>query len=122
MLKKAVCVVALLVAGSFALAAERTVVVPADDTAFTVEKADIVRLTGKGIAGSKIEVKVDGPAKVEATNDLRNLRNGKPLIGNSVREFDLKPTDTGNVTVTITVTPPQRDAQPKATKYQFEVK
>ena len=41
-----------------ALADERTVIVPTDNQPFTVEKTDIVRLTGKGIAGSKIEYRV----------------------------------------------------------------
>jgi hypothetical protein len=104
------------------LADERTVVVPRDDKPFAVEKTDLVRLTGKGIAGSKIEVKVDGPAKLEATSNVRELVNGRPIIGNSVKEFDLKATDTGKVTVTITVTPPQPDAQAKVTKIEFEVK
>ena len=48
--------------------------------------------------------------------------NGRPIIGNSIKEFDLKPTDTGNVTVTITVTPPQTEANAKVTKIEFEVK
>ena len=81
-----------------------------------------MRLTGKGIAGSKIEVKVDGPAKVETTSIVRQVENGHPVIGNTVKEFDLKPTDKGKVTVTITVTPPQPDATPKVTKIEFEVK
>ena len=115
---------ALVLAGvcGVSLADERTVIVPKDDKPFTVEKADLVRLTGKGIAGSKIEIKVDGPAKVEATSDVRELVNGRPIIGNSVTEFDLKPTDIGKVTVTITVTPPQPDAKAKVTKIEFEVK
>lgn len=115
---------ALALAGvtGFALADDQTVIVPKDDNPFTVQKSDLVRLTGKGIAGSKIEAKVDGPAKVEASLDVRELVNGKPIIGNSVKEFDLKPTDTGKVTVTITVTPPQPNAQAKVTKIEFEVK
>ncbi len=117
-------IVALAFAGvcGMALADERTVIVPKDDKPFTVTKDDLVRLTGKGIAGSKIEIKVDGPAKVEATSNVRELVNGRPIIGNSVKEFELKPTDTGKVTVTITVTPPQPDAQAKVTKIEFEVK
>lgn len=54
-----------------ALADERTVIVPTDNKPFTVEKSYIVRLTGNGIAGSKIEAKVDGPAKIEATSVVR---------------------------------------------------
>lgn len=110
----------LLVTGGLVFAG--TVIVPTDDTAVTVEKTDIVRYTGKGIAGSKIEVKVDGPAKVKAINDVREFKNGRPIIGNSIKEFDLRPSDSGKVTVTITVTPPQPDAQPTTTNYQFQVK
>jgi len=105
-----------------ALADERTVIVPTDNQPFTVEKTDIVRLTGKGIAGSKIEAMVRGPAKVESTSLVRQLTNGQPPLGGLVKEFDLKLTDTGKVTVTITVTPPQPGAKPKVTRFQFEVK
>jgi hypothetical protein len=105
-----------------ALAEDRTVVVPTDNKPFTVEKGDIVRLTGKGIAGSKIEAKVEGPAKVETTSTIRELVNGRPILGSHTKQFDLRPADTGKVTVTITVTPPQPDAKPKVTKIEFEVK
>lgn len=117
-------VLALALAGvcGVALADERTVVVPKDDKPFTVEKGDLVRLTGKGIAGSKIEAKVEGPAKVEATSAVRELVKGRPVIGNQIKEFDLKPSGTGKVKVTITVTPPQPDAKPTVTKFEFEVK
>ena len=101
---------------------EQTVVVPQDNKPFAVEKADLVRLTGKGIAGSKIEAKVEGPAKVAATSDVRELVQGRVVIGNSVKEFDLKPSGKGKVTVTITVTPPQPGAAAVVTKYEFEVK
>jgi hypothetical protein len=65
---------------------------------------------------------VDGPAKVEATSIVRQLVNGRPLLGNRIKEFDLKPTDRGKVTVMITVTPPQPSVKPKLTKIEFEVK
>jgi hypothetical protein len=119
-LKELVLTLALVVVGGVALADDRTVIVPTDNKPFTVEKDDIVRLTEKGIAGSKIEAKVEGPAKVEATSVVRELKNGRPLIGNTVKEFDLKPTGTGKVTVTITVTPP--NASPRVTKIEFDVK
>lgn len=48
--------------------------------------------------------------------------NGHPIIGNHVREFDLKPTGTGKVTAIITMTPPQPNIEPKVTKFEFEVK
>lgn len=114
--------VALLGVCGMSVAADRTVIVPTDDKPFTVEATDLVRLTGKGIAGSKIEAKVTGPAKVEATSVVRELAGGRPVIGNQVKEFDVKPTGKGKVTVTITVTPPQPDAKATETKYEFEVK
>jgi hypothetical protein len=117
-------VLALVLTGvcGVALAEERTVIVPRDDRPFTVDKDDLVRLTGKGIAGSKIEAKVDGPAKVEATATVREVANGQALLGGHVKEFDLKPTDSGKVTVTITVTPPQPGAKPIVRKYEFQVR
>ncbi len=122
---KILCLVlALLVACSVAIAEERTVIVPSDNKPFSVEKSDLVRLTGKGIAGSKIEIKVNGPAKVEATSSIREFVDGKPTIGHSVTEFDVKPTSKakGRVFVTITVTPPQPGAKAVVTEYEFVVK
>jgi len=108
--------------GGTTLADERMVIVPTDNQPFTAEKSDIVRLTGKGIAGSKIEATVKGPAKIETTSIVRQLTNGQFPLGGVIKEFDLKLTDTGKVTVTITVTPPQPGAKPKVTKIQFDVK
>ena len=105
-----------------AFGADRTVLIPMDDKPFTAAKSVIVRLTGKGIAGSKIEAKVEGPAKIVDTSTLRPLANGRPTIGTHVKEFDVQPTEAGKVTVTITVTPPQPTAEPKVTKYQFDVR
>jgi hypothetical protein len=100
-----------------------TVVVPLDTKPFGVEESSIVRLTGRGIAGSKVTAKVvSGPAKIAATNDVSERKNGKPLIGNTIREFDIKPTGKGKVKVEITVKPPQPGASPKVTVYEFEVK
>src|SRR5439155_209205 len=93
-MKSLILVLVLVGVASVALADDRTVIVSTDGKPFTVEKADIVRLTGKGIAGSRIEAKVDGPAKIEATSFVRELLNGRPLIGNTIKEFDLKPTNT----------------------------
>ncbi len=42
-----------------------------------------------------------GPAKIEATSMVRQLTNGQPLLGGMVKEFDLKLTGTGTVTVAI---------------------
>jgi hypothetical protein len=121
-MKSFILTLAIAAIGGSALAEDRMVIVPTDDQPFTVEKSDIVRLTGRGIAGSKIEATVEGPAKVESTSIVRQLTNGQFPLGGLVKEFDLKLTDSGKVTVTITVTPPQPGAKPKVTRFQFEVK
>ncbi len=121
-MKNLLFILALVALSHVTLADERSVIVPLGDKSFEVEKTDFVRLTGKGISGSKIEIQIEGPAKVESTSRVRELTNGLPLIGNTVKEFELKPTDTGKVIVTMTVTPPQPNAKAKVTKIEFEVK
>jgi len=104
------------------VAKERSIVVPQDDKPFTVTKTEIVRLTGKGIAGAKITAKVDGPAKIIYANLISERANGSPLVGPGNKEFEIKPTGKGKVNVTITSTGPQGDAKPVVTKYEFDVK
>jgi hypothetical protein len=101
---------------------ERTVVIPDDTTPFEVERRVVVRLTGKGIAGAKIAAKVEGPARIAAASAIRRVREGKYLIGAGDKEFDIRPTGEGKVTVTITSTPPQPDLKPTVTTYQFDVR
>jgi len=102
--------------------AERTVVIPDDTTPFEVEENFVVRLTGKGIAGAKIVAKVQGPARIAAENALVRIRNGKHLVGPGDKEFEIRPTGQGKVSVSITSTPPQPDAKATVTTYEFEVR
>lgn len=102
-------------------AEERTVVIPEGDAPFKVAKTEIVRLTGQAIAGGNVVAKVEGPAKIETTSVIRQLSDGQPLIGALVKEFDLKPTGKGKVTVTITVTSPIPDVKPEVKKVVFTV-
>jgi hypothetical protein len=97
------------------------IIMPLDTTPFKVSEKDVVRLVESGIAGSQIEAKVTGPAKVEFAATIRQFKNGKPLIGNTMKEFNIKPSGKGKVKVTVTVTPPQPNAKPKVTTYDFEV-
>lgn len=114
----------LAVAGicGVAIAQERTVVVPRGNKPFSVQKHVMVRIPVKSISGSRIEIKVDGAAKLDATNNIRELVNGMPVIGNTVKEFVLRPIEKGQVIVTITITPPQPTAKAEVRKIQFEVK
>jgi len=99
----------------------QTVVVPRDEKPFKVRPTDLVRLTGQGIAGARITASIDGPARLATTYRVYARANGMPLIGTNVTEFEIKPTGTGKVTVTIVVKPPQPDAESRQTVYTFEV-
>lgn len=102
-------------------AAERSVILPRDATPFKAGSADIVRVTGKGIAGAKVVAAVEGPAKVDAENRISERSNGHPMIGLNVREFEIKATGKGHVKVTITVTPPQPGIPPNVSSYEYDV-
>lgn len=114
--------VSILAVTSSVMADDRTVVIPEDDAPFTVSEDVVVRLTGEGIAGATITTEVEGPAKVIAQNALRWIRKGHGKVGSGNKEFEVKPTGKGNVSVTITSTSPIPNQKPTVTKYQFEVK
>lgn len=97
-----------------------TVIVPANDKPFTVAQDDLVRLTGRGIAGSTITAEVKGPATLARTSNIRDVVGGRTPIGGMVREFEIQPTGKGKVTVTITVKFPT-GGEPKVERYQFDV-
>ncbi|MBN2023066.1 MAG: hypothetical protein JW809_09765 [Pirellulales bacterium] len=103
-----------------ARAARRVVVVSQDAKPFTVEPRQIVRLTAKSVAGSKIVAQVDGPAKVAAENSVLTVKDGHVLIGMERVEFVIKPTGKGTVTVKITTT--FLNNPPTVKTYEFEVK
>ena len=63
MVKELILTMALVVVGGTVLADDRTVIVPKDDKPFTVVKTDLIRLTGRGIAGSKMEVEGRWPGE-----------------------------------------------------------
>jgi hypothetical protein len=70
---------------------ERRVVVPKDNKPFKVGERDVVRLTGSGIAGSKVETTGQGNAKIEETNHHSERQDGHVVVGNSTKEFEIKP-------------------------------
>ena len=122
MKKLAFALVIIGVCGVMFADEERTFIVPKDDKSFVIGETDFVRLAGKGIAGSIIVSKIEGPAKIAAINNVRELSNGVPMIGNTIKEFDLKPTGKGKVQVTITVTSPIPNSKPEVRKIEFEIK
>lgn len=106
---------------SICFAEEKTIVVPKDDKPFTVSQQEFVRVSATGIAGSKIDAKIDGPAKLSSTSRVTERVNGHPLIGNATTEFEIQPTGKGTITVTLSVTPPQPGSTAKLTTYRFTV-
>jgi hypothetical protein len=85
-----------------------------------VEQTDVVRLSAQGIAGATIKAEVQGPAAV-VEYDVVELVNGRPLLGNHRKDFIVRPSGAGKVTVTITVQNPTGGG-PKETKYELQVK
>lgn len=110
---------AVLMVGMAGLVLAGNIVVPGDDTPFTVQKDDTVRIPVPGIAGTIVKATVNGPAKGTVNRVIR-LKNGKPLIGPGNHEVEVKPTGTGKVTVEISVKSPT--AEEEKSKYEFEVK
>ncbi len=98
-----------------------SIVIAEGSKSFEVSKTDIVRLTGKGIAGSKATATITGPAKIEQQATIRRIVNGQPLIGAGDTEFDIEPTGKGQVTVTISVKFPNSE-NPEVKVYSFTVK
>jgi hypothetical protein len=115
-----VCLVLAGLAGTVAAAEGQIVFVPGDTKPFKVSESELVRLTGKGIAGSQITCEVHGPAKVVATYSIREVKEGHNVIGNGITQFDLKPSGKGKVKATVTVKFPTGGA-PKTSVYTFEV-
>ena len=96
------------------------VVVPQDANPFTVDRQQMVRLTRDGIAGAKITADVDGPAEFVAENSIITVKDRHMLLGMDKKEFVIRPTGQGKVTVKITTTFLKNE--PTVTNYEFDVK
>jgi hypothetical protein len=73
------------------------------DEPVTLELSDIVRVTGRGIAGAQITIEVKGAGKLSASNNVRKVKEG---IGSHVKEFLIQPTKPGKMTVKVTIRNP----------------
>src|SRR5262245_50135569 len=71
-----------------------------------LQMTDIVRVIGKGIAGAQIAAEVSGAGKLDAENKVRRMKDGHPLIGTTVREYLIKPTMAGRISIKVTVKNP----------------
>lgn len=97
-----------------------TVIVPDGTQPFTIEKSQVVRLTGEGIAGAEITAAVEGPAKITWIANVVHLVDGKAPLGTSSKEFEITPTGKGMVVVKIAVKNPTGE-EPNVTEYRFTV-
>jgi hypothetical protein len=95
---------------------------PVGDKPCEVKEMDVVRITAKGIAGSKIEVAVNGQAKLTKKTKVIERAGNINVVGSRVEEYEIKPTGKGKATVKVTVTPPQPDAKPEVKEYEIVIK
>ena len=124
-MKKLLCVMVLSLAlPVLAFGLDRhNVVVPKDTKAFSVDRTSLVRLSASGDTGTTIEAEVlSGPSKIDSICELFPRKNGEPVTGKVMKEFHFKSSGTGSVKVRVTVTPAQKNATPKVTTYEWEVK
>jgi len=99
------------------------VIVPVGDDPCEVKVNDKVRITAKGIAGSKIVVQCPNRiAKLEGPNRVIERNGGTNVVGNITEEYTITPTVAGTVVVKVTITPPQKGADPIVKEYTLEVK
>lgn len=119
---KALCVAMLVaVMAGFAGAAERGIYIPQGEGPVTVQPDSVVRLEARGIAGSQITAKIDGPGEVQMETVLQPVSGKMPLVGGYHKEFEIKAKAKGKITVTLTVTYPQPNIKPVVTTHVIDV-
>ncbi len=105
---------------------EKEVIVPYNYKKTEVSEKDTVRISAKAPEGSKIQVDVTGPAMLETTYVVIQKEGAAPVAGATVKEFEIKPTGKGKVTVKVTTIARQNGGPSvlKSTveKYEIEVK
>jgi hypothetical protein len=81
----------------------RVVVVEGDSPA-KVNVGDIVRVRASGPSGMvEITARTEGPVKLVRTNDVRRVVNGGAVIGEMIREFEVKAKRSGSAKVVVTI-------------------
>lgn len=116
-------VIGLMLFNVFGLARAGDVIVPNNTASFTINSGDVVRLTGRGNAGSEITIDLNkSPVKVESEKTVVFLKNGAVPKGEAIKEFELRPKAKGMAKITVIVKPPQSDLPPKKEVYEFEIK
>jgi len=84
----------------------------------TVELSNVVRVTGKGIAGAQITVDVKGVGRLYATNNVRKVKDG---LGSQVKEFLVQPIKPGKMTIKVAVRNPNGGGRSQVQEYEINV-
>jgi hypothetical protein len=100
---------------------QNVVVVEGTNMPATVQMDELVRITAAGIAGAQISAQVEGAGTLAATYNIRRQRDGQPVIGNTIKDFVIKPEKKGTITVTVTVKNPTNPT-PLRKEYVLHVK
>lgn len=90
-----------------------------EGTKGTISERDEARIEAGGIAGTSIDARIEGPAKLKRAN-IVVTRDGKMLIGATKSEFNIHPTGKGLVTVVITSKSPTQP-NPEVKTYRITV-
>ena len=103
-------------------AEERTVIEILRGTKAQAAVGDVIRVAGRIPSGQgAVSVDVKGPGKLVSTSALRQMSNGRPLIGSCVKEFDIQAEERGTITITVTIDNRVQRREQK-TEYTVEVK
>jgi hypothetical protein len=100
---------------------KKDVLIPQDGTPFDAQTDQIVRAVGRSVSGGSIKALVTGPAQIISENVQVPVSNGKIMMGELVKEFDLEPTGTGSVQVDLIEETPVGGVSPMVTQYRFNV-
>jgi hypothetical protein len=114
-------VLALLAFSSRGGAADGTIITVEGPNPVKVKVGDVIRVAGSVPAGGAIEEKLTGPGTIQSANVVRRFKNGKPVIGLTVKEFTIKANKPGTIKITITSRAPAAGTEPKVEKYEIEV-
>lgn len=88
----------------------------------TVEKGSILRVTGSTPSGGIIQASISGSGKPCRQTTLSTYRDGHPMIGALMMEFEVEATDPGELTILLTKQTFDRTLKPTVDKYVVTVK
>lgn len=88
----------------------------------TVDKGSILRVTGSTPSGGVIQTSISGRGKLHRQTRLSTYRDGHPMIGALMMEFEIEATDPGELTILVSKQTFDRTLKPTVEKYVVTVK